>query len=51
MMPDMNQQRFINQFEQRVKVPIRNNPDMLYKKFWLYGNNNYLCNANYDMRI
>lgn len=34
MMPDMNQRRFINQFEQRVKVPIRNNPDMLYKKFW-----------------
>lgn len=34
MMPDMNQIKFINQFEQRVKVPIRNNPDMLYKKFW-----------------
>jgi len=35
MMPDMNQRRFINQFEKRVKVPIRNNPDMLNKKFWL----------------
>ena len=33
MMPDMNQGRFINQFEQRVKAPIRNNPEMLYKKF------------------
>ena len=35
MMPDMNQRRFINQFEKRVKVPIRNNPDMLNKNFWL----------------
>ena len=34
MMPDMNQARFIKEFEQRVKMPIRNNPDMLYKKYW-----------------
>ena len=34
VMPNMNQGRFINQFEQRVKVPLQNNPEMLYKKFW-----------------
>ncbi|MBQ8714680.1 MAG: AHH domain-containing protein [Prevotella sp.] len=28
-MLNMNQQQFINQFEIRVKQPIRNNPDML----------------------
>ena len=33
-MPDMNQMKFIDHFEQKVKVPIRNNPDMLYKKYW-----------------
>ena len=33
-MPNMNQMEFINQFEQRIKVPIRTNPNMLYKKYW-----------------
>ena len=33
-MPDMNQMKFINQFEQKVKVPIRTNPNMLYRKYW-----------------
>lgn len=30
----MNQQNFIYQFEIKVKIPVRNNPDMLYKKYW-----------------
>jgi hypothetical protein len=30
----MNQMKFIDHFEQKVKVPIRNNPDMLYKNYW-----------------
>ena len=34
MMPQMNRGRFIIQFEQRVKTPIRSNPDMLYKNYW-----------------
>ena len=33
-MPNMNQTKFIDHFEQRVKVPVRNNPEMLYKNFW-----------------
>ena len=33
-MPNMNQMEFIKQFDQKVKVPIRNNPEMLYKKYW-----------------
>ena len=32
--PNMNQQRFIMEFNNRVKIPIRNNPEMLYKKYW-----------------
>ena len=32
--PNMNRMEFIKQFDQKVKVPIRNNPEMLYKKFW-----------------
>ena len=32
--PNMNQQRFIMEFNYRVKIPIRNNPEMLYKKYW-----------------
>ena len=30
-----NQNLFLNLFELMVKQPIRNNPDMLYKKYWL----------------
>ena len=34
IMTNMNQQEFIKQFNVRVIQPIRNNPDMLYKKYW-----------------
>lgn len=33
--PNMNQQNFINQFNIRIIQPIKNNPDILYKKYWL----------------
>ena len=33
--PGMNQQLFLQNFEIRIKQPIRNNPAMLYKKYWL----------------
>ena len=33
-MLDMNQQKFIHQFEIKVKQPVRSNPEMLYKKYW-----------------
>jgi len=34
MTPGMNQEYFIQQFEIRVKQPVRNNPDMLNKNYW-----------------
>ena len=34
IMTNMNQQEFIKQFNVRVIQPIKNNPDMLYKKYW-----------------
>ena len=34
-MPNMNKHDFLIQFEMRVKQPIRKNPDMLYKEFWI----------------
>lgn len=33
-MLNMNQQEFIHQFDIRVKQPVRNNPEILYKKYW-----------------
>ena len=30
----MNKQKFLIQFDIRVKQPIRNNPEMLYKNYW-----------------
>jgi hypothetical protein len=32
--PQMNQREFLIQFDIRVKQPIRNNPEMLYKNYW-----------------
>ena len=34
MLPNMNQQRFIQLFELRVKQPVINNPSILYKDYW-----------------
>jgi len=34
-MPDMNQQKFIIEFEIRVKQPVINNPYILNKTFWI----------------
>lgn len=34
-MPNMNQQQFIIQFELRIKQPVIQNPDMLYRKYWI----------------
>ena len=35
-MPNMNQQKFLLEFDLRIKTPVRNNPDMLYKNYWKY---------------
>ena len=32
--PSMNQVKFIHQFRQQVIIPVKNNPEMLYKKYW-----------------
>ena len=35
--PNMNPELFKIQFNQRVIQPVRQNPNMLYKNYWLYG--------------
>lgn len=34
-MPGMNKQQFIKQFDIRIKQPVRKNPNILYKKYWM----------------
>ena len=34
-MPNMNRQEFLRQFDLQIKQPVRNNPMMLRKEFWI----------------
>jgi len=34
MTPGMNRERFIQEFNKKIKKPVINMPEMLYKRFW-----------------